>query len=121
MTSCPPFADSKLTSVLCRMAELIESSENAPAVQLASDKAKLQALERQLGIDSSSASAGPSKPSTSASGQSRDHGEPDPELLKMAQKRKKFDDNTFFETSREINDNVRSAVAAGKPFSLFYH
>lgn len=106
------------------MAELVESSENSSAVHLAANKAKLQALERQLGIDSSS-SAGPSvsKPSipsgsgtttpvpTNARGQP---SEPDADLVKLAQKRKKFDDDAHFETSREINDGVRSAVAAGE-------
>ena len=32
----------------------------------------------------------------------------------MAQKKHKFDDNAYLEESREINDNVRSAVSAGK-------
>lgn len=110
------------------MAELVESSENSSAVHLAANKAKLQALERQLGIDSSS-SAGPSVPKPSISSGSGtmtstttpvptnargQPSEPDAELVKLAQKRKKFDDDAHFETSREINDGVRSAVAAGE-------
>jgi hypothetical protein len=36
----------------------------------------------------------------------------------LAQKKHKFDDNVYLEESREINDNVRSAVSAGKLASL---
>jgi hypothetical protein len=107
--SLPP----RLQTRLIRMAELVESAENAPSAQLASDKAKLQALERQLGIGSSSSSAGPSTTS-SAPAHPKDRDGPDPELVQLAQKRKKFDDTEFFETSREINDGVRNAVAAGE-------
>jgi hypothetical protein len=36
------------------------------------------------------------------------------DLEALAQKKHKFDDNAYLEESREINDNVRSAVSAGK-------
>lgn len=94
------------------MAELVESSEKSSAAELAANKAKLQALERQLGISTSSASSS-SNPSAAGSSKPTNE-ETDAELVRIAQKRKKFDDNAFFETSREINDGVRSAVAAGE-------
>jgi hypothetical protein len=94
------------------MAELVESSEKSSAAELAANKAKLQVLERQLGISTSSASSS-SNPSTAGSSKPT-NDETDAELVRIAQKRKKFDDNAFFETSREINDGVRSAVAAGE-------
>ena len=39
----------------------------------------------------------------------------DLDVEEVARKKHKFDDNAFLEESREINDNVRSAVSAGKP------
>lgn len=119
------------------MSEIVAAQENAAADKLKADKAKLEVLERQLGITSSkesklpsSAAAGPSSSSASSSSSSlsppaeaskapepasqpRHAGQPDPDLVKLAQKRKKFDDDTHFEKSREINDSVRNAVAAG--------
>jgi len=38
----------------------------------------------------------------------------DLDVEEVARKKHKFDDNAFLEESREINDNVRSAVSAGK-------
>lgn len=36
------------------------------------------------------------------------------DVEKIARKKHKFDDNAYLEESREINDNVRSAVSAGR-------
>lgn len=36
------------------------------------------------------------------------------DVEEVARKKHKFNDNAFLEESREINDNVRSAVSAGK-------
>ena len=38
----------------------------------------------------------------------------DVDIEELARKKHKFDDNKFFEESREINENVRSAVVAGE-------
>ena len=38
----------------------------------------------------------------------------DVDIEEIARKRHKFEDNKFLEESREINESVRSAVAAGK-------
>lgn len=56
-------------------------------------KAKLEALERKLGV------------STDGDVEAVD-------VEELARKRIKFDDNKFLEESREIKDNVRSAVSA---------
>lgn len=37
----------------------------------------------------------------------------------IARKKHKFDDNAYLEESREINDNVRSAVSAGELTDTF--
>lgn len=59
----------------------------------AETKAKLEALERKLGV------------STDGDVEAVD-------VEELARKRHKFDDNKFLEESREIKDNVRSAVSA---------
>jgi len=70
-----------------KLAEYIQSEpERKKAVQEA-QKAKLDKLERRLGM--SADEAGPS-----------------------SGKKRRFDDTEFIEQSRDINDNVRSAVAA---------
>lgn len=115
--------------------ELLESIDELRARARAEDKAKLEALERQLGVSSG--------PSTSAAQQGADEDEADVEgsaegasgsgsgsgsgasattgskriaeidVAELAAKRHKFDDNKFLEQSREINESVRSAVSAG--------
>lgn len=96
---------------------------------IAAEKAKLEALERTLGLttpdsdapgpsigdaseasSSSSSGAGPSK----VSGASAVKRLAEVDIEEIARKRHKFDDNKFFEESREIKDNVRSAVMAGE-------
>ncbi|RSH95420.1 hypothetical protein EHS25_000510 [Saitozyma podzolica] len=91
-----------------RQAELLESAPALRAAAKAAEKAKLEALERQLGInaaESASTEAGPS----SGSGSKRIA---EVDLEELAKKKHKFEDSKFLEESREINDNVRSAVSA---------
>ncbi|KLT44521.1 hypothetical protein CC85DRAFT_283458 [Cutaneotrichosporon oleaginosum] len=76
-----------------KQAELIESWDEMQAKAKAEERAKLEALERKLGVSSNG-----------------DVGEVDVEEL--ARKKHKFEDNKFLEESREIKDNVRSAVSA---------
>ena len=59
-------------------------------------RAKLEALERRLGIDKD---AGPSSGSDA----------------QVAGKKHRFDDTEYLEQSRELVDNVKSAVTAGQP------
>lgn len=78
--------------------------ESAPALRAqaaAEEKAKLEALERTLGI--SDADAGPSGKRAA-----------EVDVGELARKKHRFEDTEFLEESREIKDNVRSAVAAGE-------
>ncbi|BEJ14090.1 hypothetical protein CspHIS471_0312640 [Cutaneotrichosporon sp. HIS471] len=76
-----------------KQADLIENWDEMQTKAKAEERAKLEALERKLGVSSNA-----------------DVGEVDVEEL--ARKKHKFDDNKFLEESREIKDNVRSAVGA---------
>lgn len=75
----------------------------------AEEKAKLEALERTLGItsDTGNAEAGPGPSSAKRMAA-------DVDVEEIARKRHKFDDSKFLEESREINEGVRSAVLAGE-------
>lgn len=108
------------------MAEYVESKEKSQKATLDTQKAKLAALEKQLGIQTSSASAAglgvasasgaaEAGSSTPLAGTVSAPSAPavDVDVTKIAQKRHRFDDNQYFETSREINDGVRTAVTAG--------
>ncbi|GMK53782.1 hypothetical protein CspeluHIS016_0103680 [Cutaneotrichosporon spelunceum] len=76
-----------------KQADLIENWDEMQAKAKAEERARLEALERKLGVSSNA-----------------DAGEVDVEEL--ARKKYKFDDNKFLEESREIKDSVRSAVGA---------
>lgn len=93
---------------MCRQAELLESEPALRAQAVAAEKARLEKLERQLGL-------GPGEGESSNAGSKR-LAELDVEEL--AKKKHKFDDNAYLEQSREINENVRSAVSAGKSACL---
>lgn len=89
--------------------------ESAPALRaqaVAAEKAKLEALERTLGVTKpSDEDQGEGSSKTTASKRLAEV-----DIEEIAKKRYKFNDNQFFEESREIKDNVRSAVAAGELF-----
>ncbi|WVQ93383.1 hypothetical protein IAU59_000452 [Kwoniella sp. CBS 9459] len=103
-----------------RQADLLESEATLRAQQQAANKAKLEALERKLGITPSEASSSSSSalatrrsPDGLTAGESEEGGKrrvEDVDLEELARKRYKFEDNKFLEESREINENVRSAV-----------
>ncbi|BEI83255.1 hypothetical protein CcaverHIS002_0311230 [Cutaneotrichosporon cavernicola] len=76
-----------------KQADLIENWDEMQTKAKAEERSKLEALERKLGVSSNA-----------------DVGEVDVEEL--ARKKHKFDDSKFLEESREIKDNVRSAVGA---------
>ncbi|WVO18256.1 hypothetical protein L204_105966 [Cryptococcus depauperatus] len=102
MDSCRDLSGRRLGTIkeAKRQAELLESESSLRAQALAADKAKLETLERQLGINASE---------SSGEGRKRNLGEVD--LGELARKKHKFDDHEFLEESREINENVRSAVS----------
>jgi hypothetical protein len=100
-------------------AELLESAPALRAAAKAAEKAKLEALERQLGINAAESSASTSTEAgpSSSSGSKRIA---DVDLEELAKKKHKFEDSKFLEESREINDNVRSAVSAGESGSDWF-
>lgn len=69
----------------------MESEPERKKAAAEAQKAKLEALERKLGIDKNGNSSG--EPSTG--------------------KKRRLDDTEFIEQSREIVDNVKNAVVAG--------
>ncbi|TFK40228.1 telomere stability and silencing-domain-containing protein [Crucibulum laeve] len=95
--SCRDLSGRRLSTIkeAKKLAEYLESEPERLAAKAEAQKAKLEALERKLGIDSSSSSSKP--------------GESDAVL---AGKKHRFDDTEYLEQSREINDNVKSAVSA---------
>ncbi|KAL7421458.1 hypothetical protein Q5752_004345 [Cryptotrichosporon argae] len=76
-----------------RQAELLESESTLRAQAKAAEAARLEALERALGVSAGTSLA-------------------DVDVEKVARDRHRFDDHKFIEESREINDGVRSAVSA---------
>jgi hypothetical protein len=105
-SSCRDLSGRRLSTVK-EAKQLAQYLENEPARQKAekeAQRAKLEALERRLGITPASASTSGNNPSGSSSSSP-------PEQL--AGKKHRFDDTEYLEQSREIVDNVKSAVAAG--------
>ncbi|KAI0703816.1 telomere stability and silencing-domain-containing protein [Cytidiella melzeri] len=91
--SCRDLSGRRLSTIkeAKRLAEYIESEPIRKKAQQEAQKAKLEALEKKLGIDRSTG-AGPSEP--------------------LAGKKHRMDDE-YVEQSKELVDNVKSAVAAG--------
>lgn len=98
--SCRDLSGRRISTVkeATRMAEYIESEPARKKAAAEAAKAKLEALEKQLGIDPTSS---PGAGSSSA------------EPAKIAGKKHRFDDTQYLEQSRDIVDGVKSAVAAG--------
>ena len=78
-----------------RLAAYLESEPERKKAANEARKAKIEALERQLGIEGSSSKGN--------------------EGDKSAGTKRRFDDTEYLEQSREIVDSVKSAVAAGTP------
>ena len=87
--------ESNLTSY--RLAEYIQHEPDRIAAKAEAEKAKLEALERKLGIEPS-LSAKPSDPNSPSD--------------VLAGKKHRLDDSEYLEQSRDLKDGVRSAVAA---------
>ena len=91
----------RLLSILnCRyrLAEYLESEPDRLAAKAEAQRAKLEALERKLGIEPSSSSSKPGDPNA-----------PPPTL---AGKKHRFDDTEYLEQSRELSEGVKNAVTA---------
>jgi len=76
------------------LAEYLEQEPARKKAAAEAQRAKLEALERRLGIDKD---AGPSSGSDA----------------QVAGKKHRFDDTEYLEQSKELVDNVKSAVTAG--------
>jgi hypothetical protein len=100
---------------ITRLAEYLENEPARLAAKADVQKAKLEALERKLGIDAgpsasgSSSTGGPSSPTSKAVGP----GEPAASAGVIAGKKHRFDDTEYLEQSRDIVDGVKSAVSVG--------
>ena len=81
-----------------RLAEYIQHEPDRVTAKAEAEKAKLEALERKLGIEPSLSSTKPSDPNSP------------PDVL--AGKKHRFDDTEYLEKSRDLKDGVRNAVAA---------
>ncbi|KXN91687.1 Telomere maintenance protein SDE2 [Leucoagaricus sp. SymC.cos] len=79
-----------------KLAEYIESEPQRLKVKAEAQRAKLEALEKKLGIEH---------------GDARKSGEVSTEIL--SGKKHRFDDTEYLEQSRELADNVKSAVSVG--------
>jgi len=101
--SCRDLSGRRLSTIkeAKKLAEYLESEPERLAVKADAQRAKLEALERRLGIDNSSG-AGPSRTGSSSTEQP----------VKLAGKKHRFDDTEYLEQSRELVDNVKSAVSA---------
>lgn len=126
------------------MADILDAQKDYKKLKSQAAKAKLESLERALGISAGDAavalealeedkqeggsdSGGDGGEETAGAGPSRSTSPPDSkskqppkakdltkeDLQQLAGKKHKFDDAEYLEQSREINESVRGAVAAG--------
>ena len=79
-----------------RLAEYLEQEPARKKAASEAQRAKLEALERKLGLDKNGGPSGSGEPET------------------LAGKKHRLDDTEYLEQSREIVDNVKNAVAAGQ-------
>jgi hypothetical protein len=94
---------------IVRLVEYLESEPDRLKAKADAQKAKLEALERKLGIEP------PSKTGTPVAGSSKASGSgEDPPVL--AGRKHRFDDTEYLEQSRDLVDGVKSAVSAGMVF-----
>jgi len=98
--SCRDLSGRRLSTVkeAKKLAAYLEGEPERKKAVVDARKAKIEALERQLGIDASSSSPSSSK------GKETD---------KLAGSKRRFDDTEYLEQSRDIVDGVKNAVAAG--------
>ncbi|KAJ7449924.1 telomere stability and silencing-domain-containing protein [Mycena latifolia] len=104
--SCRDLSGRRLNTIkeAKKLVEYLESEPERLKAKADAQKAKLEALERKLGIEPPSkggaAEAGPSRPAGS--------GEEPPVL---AGRKHRFDDTEYLEQSRDLVDGVKSAVS----------
>ncbi|KAF9000631.1 telomere stability and silencing-domain-containing protein [Cyathus striatus] len=98
--SCRDLTGRRLSTIkeAKKLAEYLESEPERLAAKAEAQKAKLEALEKKLGIDPNA----PKNPD----------GSVDITAAILAGKKHRFEDTEYLEQSREINENVKSAVSA---------
>jgi len=111
--SCRDLSGRRLSTIkeAKKLAEYLEGEPARKRAAADAQKAKLDALEKKLGITPSTslaAAAADEEPRASAS-KLNDSFVPEP----LAGKKHRFDDTEYLEQSREIVNGVKSAVAAG--------
>jgi len=106
--SCRDLSGRRLSTIkeAKKLAEYLESEPERLAAKAEAQKAKLQALERKLGIEPSSLQS----PEIGSGEPSRSDATSTPPVL--AGKKHRFDDTEYLEQSRELTENVKSAVSA---------
>jgi len=109
--SCRDLSGRRLSTIkeAKKLAEYLESEPERLAAKAAAQKAKLEALERKLGIEPSTG-ASTSSPAIGSGEPSRSGAGDQPPVL--AGKKHRFDDTEYLEQSRELTENVKSAVSA---------
>lgn len=97
--SCRDLTGRKLSTIkeAKKLAAYIQHEPDRLAAKAEAQKAKLEDLERKLGIEASSSSTKPSDPNSP------------PDVL--AGKKHRFDDTEYLEQSRDLKDGVKNAVA----------
>jgi hypothetical protein len=80
------------------LAEYLEQEPARKKAAAEAQRAKLEALERKLGIDAGGGAG------------SSSNGDP----TQVVGRKHRFDDNEYLEQSRDLVDNVKSAVTAGQ-------
>jgi len=98
--SCRDLTGRRLSTIkeAKKLAEYIQHEPDRIAAKAEAEKAKLEALERKLGIEPSLSSTKSSDPNSP------------PDVL--AGKKHRFDDTEYLEQSRDLKDGVRNAVAS---------
>jgi hypothetical protein len=105
--SCRDLSGRRLSTIkeAKKLAEYLEGEPARKRAAADAQKAKLEALERKLGINASPGEAASSSKAQNGTAS----GDPQP----LAGKKHRFDDTEYLEQSREIVDTVKSAVTVG--------
>ncbi|KAG6909933.1 hypothetical protein DXG01_014202 [Tephrocybe rancida] len=108
--SCRDLSGRRLSTIkeAKKLAEYLESEPDRVAAKAAAQKAKLEALERKLGIVPASASGSNSE--VGSGEPPRNTGADQPPVL--AGTKHRFDDTEYLEQSRELTEGVKNAVSA---------
>jgi len=105
--SCRDLSGRRLNTIkeAKKLVEYLESEPERLKAKADAQKAKLEALERKLGIEPPSKTGAPVAGPSKASGSGED-----PPVL--AGRKHRFDDTEYLEQSRDLVDGVKSAVSS---------